>query len=131
MSTTLADKQDTVVVTLEGRIALEEANALDAELRDLAARNPLPSQVVIDLSRLDYISSIGLGVLVAFRKTLRPTRVVLRNAQPLVRTLLQHANLHAIFTIVDTPAPAPARGSAGGVEAWLDDAAVRPVPVTA
>lgn len=113
------EEQNAVVVELSGRIALEEANALDAELRRLAARRPRPRVVVIDLKRLEFISSIGLGVLVAFYKTLRGVRIVLAAPQPLVRTLLRHANLHAIFTIVDTPA-----------EAWLDEATIRPVPVT-
>jgi hypothetical protein len=54
------------VVRLRGEAGVVEAGALEAALASLAARRPV--SVTFDLSELHLLSSLAIGVLVAFRR---------------------------------------------------------------
>jgi anti-sigma B factor antagonist len=67
-------------------------------------------QIVIDLSHIERINSIGLGMLVACLKTIRDKDGDLRLAgpNPSVKNVLGIVNLYTLLNIHDTPEEAVA-----------------------
>jgi anti-anti-sigma factor len=61
---------------------------------------------LIDLARLEFIASAGLGVLMVVQKraTLAGVTNTLANANPTIRNVLRHAGFEPLFRIVDTNA---------------------------
>jgi anti-anti-sigma factor len=59
---------DTVLLTPDGDAGFRQAEALRDALARVAAERP--RRVVLNLSRLDFISSAGMGVLVSFKHAL-------------------------------------------------------------
>ena len=57
------------VVTLSGRIDSSNAGDFDNALKDLVAKNR--KNIVLDMSKLDYMSSAGLRAMVAALKSAR------------------------------------------------------------
>ena len=57
----------TLTVTLEGRLDTTTASQLEEELRDSL---PNVTKLVLDMSRLEYISSAGLRVLLSAQKVM-------------------------------------------------------------
>lgn len=90
-----------VTVPEEGKIVL--SGRFDASQRDKAfeALSGMPGSFVVDLSGLEYISSAGIGVLVATLKRLRDSgeTLTLVNLSERVRTVFQLAGLDRVFTI--------------------------------
>jgi anti-anti-sigma factor len=96
------------VVRLRGEVGVAEAGALTATLLPLIARRP--PWVAFDLSELMFISSLGMGVLLAFRRAVvrDGARVCLvPNLRPAVREALERAELLSLFET--------ARGAVPGV----------------
>jgi len=85
----------------EGKVYL--SGRFDASQRDKAhdALSTLKGPVVLDLSRLEYISSAGIGVLVATLKRLHESgeTLTLANLSERVRTVFQLSGLDRVFTI--------------------------------
>ena len=90
------------VVTLAGEAAQEEADDLDKQLNAVLGSNA--NLVVLDLSNLTYIASLGIGPLVSFRNemTRQGRRVVITAPPSLVRETLRRASLQRIFGIYAT-----------------------------
>jgi anti-anti-sigma factor len=89
-----------MVVRLRGEAGVVEAGALEAALLRLAARRP--AKVAFDLSELEFISSLAMGVLVAYRRGVVPTggRVWLApELRPMVREALSRAELLSLFEV--------------------------------
>ena len=82
----LAD--DAVLVAVEGELAGPSAYTLDSELRRVEERRP--ASLVLDLSRLAFIDSAGLGrLLAAHRRAKRDgRRLVVVEGKGVVRRLL-------------------------------------------
>ena len=82
-----------VVVTVEGRLDSETAPQCEAEIKHLLV--PSTKVLTFDLKRLDYISSMGLRVIVGAMKAIakQKGRVVVRNAQPPIAKVLDIAGL--------------------------------------
>jgi anti-anti-sigma regulatory factor len=103
-----------VVVHVRGTASIAEAAALESSLLGLLARRP--ACVSFDLSELELISSLAMGVLVAFRRAAVRTgaRVSLApTLQPAVREALTRAELIALF---DSVANAESCGEAQPVQ---------------
>jgi anti-anti-sigma factor len=88
---------------LEGRLDHDTAAVLDSEL-DKLARAPV-NVLVLDLERLEYISSAGLRSIFGAQKTLaqRSGRVVLVNAQPQIKKvfeIVRAADLGVLFVSI-------------------------------
>jgi anti-sigma B factor antagonist len=81
------------VVAVEGRLDSETAPQCEAEIKHLLA--PSTKVLTFDLKRLEYISSMGLRVIVATMKAIarQNGRVVVRNAQPPIAKVLDIAGL--------------------------------------
>jgi anti-anti-sigma factor len=90
------------VVTLAGEAGQEEADGLDKQLQTVLAS--AANLVVLDLSNLTYIASLGIGPLVSFRNemTRQGRRVVITAPPSLVRETLRRASLQRIFGIYST-----------------------------
>jgi anti-sigma B factor antagonist len=90
MTISREDRDGCVVVAVRGEVDLSTGGRLmeagSAALRE-ASRRP----VVLDLSRVDFLSSSGLGLLVALHDEGRdlgaPLRVVVDEARPVIRPI--------------------------------------------
>lgn len=62
-----------------------------------------PAQVILDLTRVDFIDSSGLGAIVAAMKLLGPDGILhLAGMSPMVRRVFQLTRMDTIFRIYDT-----------------------------
>jgi anti-anti-sigma factor len=90
-----------IIVGIKGEAHDMEAGTLEAALRPVEARRP--PLVTFDLSELHYLSSVLLGMLVAYRhgSVRRGGRVRLLGLQPNVRETIERARLTSLFEEVD------------------------------
>ena len=80
MTIDMTKEGSALTVALEGRLDTTTAPKLEAELRP--AMEGMKS-LVMDLSRLDYVSSAGLRVLLMAQKVMnRQGSMVIRNVKP-------------------------------------------------
>jgi anti-sigma B factor antagonist len=100
---------DAVVVTLAGELDLYNAEAVRNVLIEECARKP--ARLVIDLSRVEFIDSTALGVLIEARTKLENRRSFLLAAPGLethralqISGLDQHLSVHeTVDDALDTP----------------------------
>jgi len=94
---------DAVVMSVSGEIDLHNSPELRTELLDLLNRQR-PRRLIVDLSKVPYIDSSALAVLVeALKRMLKVGgKVCLVALQPRVKGLLEIARLASIFVICDT-----------------------------
>ena len=92
---------DAVVVSLAGELDLYNAETVRTVLLEECARNP--GRIVIDLSRVEFIDSTALGVLIEARTKLDNRRAFLL-AAPAVETrrALEISGLDRHFRMHDT-----------------------------
>jgi anti-anti-sigma factor len=92
-------------VTLVGRLDIPGAGKIDLPLKELADSK---TNIVVDMSGVDFIASLGMRSLVLAAKTLvRNARtLVLLNPTPLVADALTKAGLHALLPMVHSDAEA-------------------------
>ena len=89
------------LVHLAGDADGEQVDELDRQLRLIANVNP--KQIVLDMARLNFISSPGMGLLVRVHQGLKENggKLVLAAPRPLVRDALRRAALQKLFEIRD------------------------------
>ena len=86
-----------LVAKIVGEASVADVDAMEMQLRKVtASRSPL---VVLDLSGLRFISSLGMGVLVAFRKGIvrEGHKLKVVGLQPLVADAFVRARLGDVF----------------------------------
>jgi anti-sigma B factor antagonist len=97
----------TVVTHVEGQVVVHVSGELDmatapelSECLDRLAASSVPA-VVVDLSRLTFCDSSGLGVLVTFAHRVEElgTRLVLRSPTPTVRRVFELTATDRLFEI--------------------------------
>jgi anti-anti-sigma factor len=90
-----------VIVCIKGEAGYAEAGSLEAALLPVEARRP--PLVTFDLSELHFLSSLVLGILVAYQRSARRRggRVRLLGLQPPVRETIDCARLTSLFEEVD------------------------------
>jgi anti-anti-sigma factor len=104
---------DELVIRVKGEARVECAGALLGELLASTARRP--AMVTLDLSELQSISGLGLGVLAAYRRSVVRTggRVRLaKKLQPAVKGALGRADLFDLLEAIVDEGPAPNRQAA-------------------
>ena len=71
-----------------------------------------PKSIVVDMTELSFISSIGMSLLVNLRRTAQKAggTVTLEGMLPLIREALAHARLLDLFVISDEPPLSQAAG---------------------
>ena len=95
------------LLALDGRLVLgKESTGLRAMIDDLLAAGA--TRIVINLERVNYVDSAGLGALIeTHRKTkAKGGRLVLCNLGPKLRQALEIARLQPMFEISSTEAAA-------------------------
>ena len=87
-------------VVMRGR--LDTPGVGEIETRFTASVVPVGRPTVIDLGQVDFVSSMGLRLLIGTARALsqRKARLVLFGAQPLVADTLESAGLSALVPIV-------------------------------
>lgn len=99
-----------VVQVLENRIDAACAIEFKEAVREAAERPGSP--VILDLARVGFLDSSGLGAVVAVMKLLGPERPLqLAAVQPNVAKVFRLTKMDSIFTILpESPASAQAAG---------------------
>lgn len=89
----------TVVVELRGELDLETEGGLKSLLVDLANERR-PRCIIIDMARLTFVDSTGIGALAAGYRAAARNRVsfVVRDVAPQVERSLRLAGLYERFT---------------------------------
>ncbi len=86
-----------LTLALEGRLDTITAPELEALLKK---QLPLTDELVIDMEKLEYLSSVGLRVLLYAHQTLEGRgTMVIRNANELVREVFDVTGFSDILTI--------------------------------
>jgi anti-sigma B factor antagonist len=95
------------VIALEGRIVLgEESNSLRQKLKNLIAEGK--KKIVLNVDKVKYIDSAGLGTLIAGHISAQKQGVTLRlcNLGSKFHEMLQITKLVTVFDVYDTEAAA-------------------------
>ncbi len=118
LNITLAERDGTTVLTLTGRIDLHGAEKMRAACREAVAAGA--ADLVLDLSRVPFVSSTGLGSFLVLQQEQerRGRRVVFAGLQPAPRHVLEVLNLAPYLELAEdvpaalarlgTPEPVPA-----------------------
>ena len=100
------------VLVLNDRIDAASAIQFKEQTRDLT--QSAGPRVVLDLARVQFLDSSGLGAIVAVRKLLAPDRVLeLSGLTPTVEKVFRLTRMDSIFTIHPSHAVAIANGTGG------------------
>jgi anti-anti-sigma factor len=94
-------------VTLVGRLDIPGAAKIDVPLKELADSK---TNIVVDMSGVDFIASLGMRSLVIAAKTLvrNGRTLVLLNPTPLVADALTKAGLQTLLPMVQSESDAQA-----------------------
>jgi len=95
-------EDQTLVVSLAGRLDAASAPVLDKQMPALLEQ--AVHRVVIDLGRLEYISSAGLRSILALAKTAKAkgAKLVLGDLQEMVKEVFRISGFDRLITITDT-----------------------------
>jgi anti-sigma B factor antagonist len=102
-------RNGSVVLRLAGELDLYNVDEVSAALGEAAEE--LPERLVIDLREVDFVDSTALGALIAARRGLGSTQLVLAAPGPDVRRALDVSGLAAHFEVADSVEDALALGS--------------------
>lgn len=100
---TLEDRDETVIATFVGEATVTNAAEMERGLMRLHARQP--KRVVLDFTRLSFISSLGMGNLVALQKQVAQWydgTVGAAGANEEVTKAFERARLDSIITMYDS-----------------------------
>ena len=86
-------------VALSGRLDIQGVNEIQYEFQQATTMVPKPT--VVDLSKVTYIASLGIGMLVSAAKFIERSgaRMVLLSPSPLVGKTLETSSLHQVIPI--------------------------------
>jgi anti-anti-sigma factor len=95
-------------IELDGRLDMKNSQEIDVRFTALTATGSGP--VLIDMSKVAFIASIGMRLLLSNAKALanRGGRMVLCNTQPLVQEALETAGLDTLIPLYPDEASAHA-----------------------
>jgi anti-anti-sigma factor len=100
MELEIVERSDTLVrLALTGRLDTGGVDAVETRFNAALGRS---GHVVVDLSGVTFLSSMGVRLLLTAAKVLdrRGARLVLAAAQPLVEQALRHAAIDEIIPVV-------------------------------
>jgi len=95
-------------VALSGRLDATGVQEVETRFHDATVSRGKPT--IIDLTDLEFIASLGLGMLLSCARSLRAlgADVVIVNPQPLVQRSLETAHMHSVVPVVSSIAEAEA-----------------------
>ena len=93
-------KGNTTVVSIEGEITLDTREQLKTAIEDLGGKD---TKLIVDLSKVSYIDSSGLGLLVDEHKAYRDSggRLALCSANDNLLKLFEITRLNSLFDSYD------------------------------
>jgi len=105
MEITQSRQGTSLLIALTGRILIGESAAALKQVLQAALGDPSNDGVVIDMARVDYLDSTGLGELVGNLTLFKDAgkRLVLRNPAPRIMALIRLAKLDAYLPIENPP----------------------------
>ena len=112
---------DALVLTLSGRIDNSTTETFKAELdAHVASCRPGGDRLILDFSGVDYISSVGLRVLMLAAKHAREQggTIVVAALQPVVREIFEISRFNLIFECFGSVREALAKVSPDGLAAY-------------
>jgi anti-anti-sigma factor len=92
-------------IALEGELDLSNRDALEEEMEEIAAAEPGPSVLLVDLSELQFIDSCGIASLVRAAERSRdggPRLEIIHGPEP-VRRVFKIAGLAELLPFRDAP----------------------------
>ena len=92
---------DVVVASPSGRIDFAGAQALEAALAGALSPESGVHGVVVDLGQVDYISSVGLRVLMVAAKALRARKaaIAVASLKPIVAEIFEISRFHHVVDV--------------------------------
>lgn len=104
----VSEQENVTLVEVVGRVDSVTASEMGSGINDAIDQGQ--TQIVLDLSQVDYMSSAGLRELVGSLKRIKKASGDMRiaNPSPRVREVLEMAGLDTIFLIFDTQVDAVA-----------------------
>jgi anti-anti-sigma factor len=95
---TIEPSGDRIVVAPTGDVDLQSAPALRQVLQDAVARDDT-RRIEIDLSKVTFLDSAGIGVIVAAHRAAsdKGATLLLREPGPVVRMVLEVTNLYSLL----------------------------------
>ena len=102
MQMTIEQYEDAIIgVILEGRLDMQGTREI--EQRFAFATSTRAMRLVIDLSRVSFMASIGIRVLITAAKAqaARGGRIALVQAEPMVRKILETAGINQLIPVYE------------------------------
>ena len=92
---------DVLVATATGRIDFAGAQVLEGALAPALAQDGPVRGIVIDLAGVDYISSVGLRVLMVAAKAMRARKasIAVASLQPVVAEIFEISRFHHVVDV--------------------------------
>jgi anti-sigma B factor antagonist len=105
MKLEMLEDNGVLTVRLEGSLDGKTAPEAREQLQGLLAAN---SKLILDLSKVDYLSSAGLRLLLVLYRELaaRKGKLVLLGVSEDIRTVMSHTGFLSFFTVVASAAEA-------------------------
>lgn len=101
MNITVAKVDETNIVGIEGRLDTTNYSELESSLAGLTAQNE--KRILLDLSKMDYISSSGLRILLMYLKKMKAVegRFMLSGMSQEIKEIFEISGFINIFEIYD------------------------------
>jgi anti-sigma B factor antagonist len=92
---------DVVVAAADGRIDFAGAQVLEEALKPAIAPDAGVRGIVVDLGNVDYISSVGLRVLMVAAKAMRARKaaIAVASLQPVVAEIFEISRFHHVVDV--------------------------------
>lgn len=88
---------ETLVASLSGQLDYTSSGGFEQLLREL--KELAPRQLILDISAVTWLDSIGLGQLFLLREAMRLSQVSLRDPRPSIRQLLALTKADTVFDV--------------------------------
>lgn len=88
-----------LILQLDGRMDIEGSEQISLQLTTATAGDNV--RAIVDLSGVDFMSSIGIGIVVRAAQAVRRRggNMVMLSPQPVVRLILEKTNINRIITM--------------------------------
>jgi len=107
LNVNIYETADAVVIRLEGEAGIRAADGLQVPLQRITGARP--ALVIFDMTELQVVASLFLGLLVNFRRGLvaQGSRIQMAGVRPNIRELFQVTRLEELFEFVSAAPPSP------------------------
>lgn len=97
MQFSLESTGNNLLVSLSGQLDYTSTAGFEKLMRE--TQEAAPQTLTLDMSRVTWLDSVGLGQLFLMRERLRQSEICLRNPTPSIRQLLSLTKADVIFKV--------------------------------